>query len=149
MNKRTDTVIRELLKLQNVPEEDINHWEERVVVGIQRRQAYSTLYKGKKMPRTFKHKTVIRVPVFVESPLPNPTQGPYAPLHFFHPPDNLASKSVLDVVRERADELNTLSSMPKYANNDRIQRLAQVSRDMIQDDKEEQEKHANILKNRV
>lgn len=48
LNKRTDTVIREFLKLHAATEEEINHWENRVVVGIQRRRAYNKLYGGSK-----------------------------------------------------------------------------------------------------
>jgi hypothetical protein len=43
-NKRMDTTIRDFMKALQVNKETMNDWEDRVLVGIQRKQAYSQLH---------------------------------------------------------------------------------------------------------
>ena len=139
-NKRIDTVIREFLKVISINKDEIDSWEDRVLVGIQRRQAYYQLHVNQVPPQPVPSQVVVPQQqvqgtgsgVFVPL-VPGPTGIP--------PPDRnvpttaaavaaagnapVTREVLSELIRARAIQVIAAASRPENANNVVLQGRAQ------------------------
>ncbi len=139
-NKRMDTVIRDFMKAMSVPKKDVDSWEDRVLVGIQRRQAYYQLHK----------------PITIAPALPQLMQASVAPNQVQHevattaPPqinnnNPPVTREVLsELIRARAIQVIAAASLPEHANNTILQGRAQRAQVVLaQIDSQRQQEQAS------
>ena len=122
-----DTVIREFLKIQATTEQEIDDWEDRVVVGIQRRKAYDQLHGN----------TTVRPPSNFTTPFPHLAQAPApAPAPVATPapaaaPTGLFATApaphVVELILRRAPQVIALAALPENLNNALIQGRARTA----------------------
>ncbi len=114
-NKRMDTVIRDFMKAMSVPKEDMDNWEDRVLVGIQRKQAYHQLYVAPVQAAAAAVVPRFAAPV-VSQVAASATPAASAPV----------TREVLsELIRARAIQVIAAASLPANANNTVLQGRAQ------------------------
>lgn len=130
-NKRMDTVIREFLKIQATTEKEIDDWEDRVVVGIQRRKAYDQLHGNNtgrpplNFTTPFPHLAQAPAPAPALAPAPVATPAPAAaPTGVFA---SAPAPHVVELILRRAPQVIALAALPENLNNALIQGRARTA----------------------
>ncbi len=132
-----DTVIRDFMKAMSVPKEDMDSWEDRVLVGIQRKQAYHQLYVA-----PVQAAAVPAVPRVAAAVVPQASATPAvgAPVTSTNPP--VTRELLSELIRARAIQVIAAASLPVNANNTVLQGRAQRAQVVLaQLDRQRQQGH--------